>query len=81
MTLKLKSEDGLVSVKPTLFQKRGFNLLADHGLKPIELAVELPESIGSEIAEKLFGINTQGRPVILKLVTPSANITGSGVLV
>lgn len=81
MTLKLKAEDGLVFVKPTLFQKRGFNHMADHGQVPIELAAELPESIGSELAEKLFGINTQGRPVILKLVTPSANKLETGVLV
>jgi hypothetical protein len=81
MTLKLKAKDGLVFVKPTLLQRRGFNQMADHGQAPIELAAELPESIGSELAEKLFGINTQGRPVILRLVTPSANKLDTGVLV
>jgi hypothetical protein len=81
MTLKLKATDGLVSVKPTLLQRRGFNHMAEPGLTPIELAVELPESIGREIAEKLFGLHTEGRPVILKLVTPSANSLSSGVLV
>jgi hypothetical protein len=81
MTLNLTVKDGLVSVKPSLFQRKGFNKLAEAGQAPIELAAELPESIGREIAQKLFGLNTQGRPVILRLTTPSENDLSPGVIV
>jgi hypothetical protein len=81
MNVKLTATDGLVSAKPTLLQRYKFNRLANNGLTPIELAAELPESIGREIAAKLFGVNTQGRPVVLTLSTSSATKVTTGVLV
>jgi len=69
--LKIVSDWDKTYVKPSLVQKmKGFNEIADGNLPEVRLAIEIPESIASELAEVLFGVKTNGRPVSIYMKTP-----------
>ena len=78
MNLKLVSDYERTFVKPSLLQKmKGVNEFADGNLEEVHLSVEIPESIASELAKKLFNVKTQNRPVIIHLHTPRTVSLGS----
>jgi len=79
--LKIENRDGVVAVTPSIFQRlRGVNRLA-HQENPVTLTVEIPESIAQDFAFKVFGIVTNGRPVVIRIATPRVTQGLTGVLV
>jgi len=82
-TLKIKSvqEGGAAKVVPSFFHKlKGRKQLADSALPCFNLAIEIPESVASDLVETIFGMKTNGRPVDIRMTTPR-EVKMSGVLV